>query len=68
MRSIDAKFEYRRATVGRVRSQLSANKSNENGLDDESISDGDTSDAPPEAAGHTVALCHADAHERRAYG
>ena len=67
VRSIEAKFEYRRVTVGRG-SQLSANKYNENGLDNESISDGDTSDAPPEAAGHTVALCHADAHERRAYG
>jgi hypothetical protein len=68
VRAIEAKFEYWRVTVGRVRSQLSANKYNENGLDKESISDSNRSDAPPEAAGHTAALCHADAHERRAYG
>jgi hypothetical protein len=43
VRSIEAELEYWRAIGGRIRSQLSADKSNENGLNDESISDGNRS-------------------------
>jgi hypothetical protein len=68
VRTIEAQLEAQPAIVRRIGAQLSAGKRHENGLNDERISNGDRSQAPPEAPGRAAVLCHADSHEGRRYG